>query len=102
MTWLYLLALVIIGAIVLLLMGRWDGAAAPEEESGAALRSPEALRGPDGRIDPEDLEQVRFDPALRGYRMDQVDALLDALAEELREARGERSRRPEEGPRDSP
>ena len=30
-----------------------------------------------------DVEAVRFDRALRGYRMDQVDAVLDRLAAEL-------------------
>lgn len=89
--WLYLLALAILGGIVLLLMGRWDGAAAPEEESGAALQD---FARPDlsaGQITPEHLEEIRFDSALRGYRMDQVDALLDALTQQLREARAERT-----------
>lgn len=100
--WLYLLALAIIGVIILLLIGRWDGAVAPEEESGGALNDDvgrllaELREDPQssGRITAEHLEQVSFDPALRGYRMDQVDALLDALAEQLR--------RPEEGTRDTP
>lgn len=30
-----------------------------------------------------DVEAVRFDRAFRGYRMDQVDAVLDRLAAEL-------------------
>lgn len=100
--WLYLLALAIIGVIILLLIGRWDGAVAPEEESGGAPNDDvgrllaELREDPQssGRITAEHLEQVSFDPALRGYRMDQVDALLDALAEQLR--------RPEEGTRDTP
>ncbi len=33
----------------------------------------------------DDLERVRFGMALRGYRMAEVDALLDRLAAELRE-----------------
>ena len=36
-----------------------------------------------GDLRPADLEQLRFDAALRGYRMDQVDGVLDRLAEEL-------------------
>jgi DivIVA domain-containing protein len=30
-------------------------------------------------ISTEDIEQLHFDQALRGYRMDQVDEVLDAL-----------------------
>ncbi|GAA1453663.1 DivIVA domain-containing protein [Nesterenkonia lacusekhoensis] len=116
--WLYLAALAILGVIVLLLMGRWEGVAAPEEESGAALQDFAHQDLSAGAITPEHLEEVRFDSALRGYRMDQVDALLDALAQQLREtraetrtedvqdARSERSEGPhpeaDEGPRNDP
>lgn len=108
--WLYLLALAIIGVIILLLIGRWDGAAAPEEESGAAPNDDvgrllaelrEDPEGP-GRITAEHLEQVSFDSGFRGYRMDQVDALLDALAEQLRGNDSQQIRLPEEGTRDTP
>jgi len=34
---------------------------------------------PPGPISTEDIEQLHFDQALRGYRMDQVDEVLDAL-----------------------
>jgi DivIVA domain-containing protein len=34
-------------------------------------------------LTPESLEAVRFSPALRGYRMDQVDAVLARVIEEL-------------------
>jgi DivIVA domain-containing protein len=46
---------------------------------------------PDSRVQAEgpltagDLEEVRFTTALRGYRMSEVDALLDRLAGELAE-----------------
>ena len=43
----------------------------------------------DRPLSAEDLEAVRFTTALRGYRMSEVDALLDHLAEQLREARGQ-------------
>ena len=36
-------------------------------------------------ITPDDLDAVRFGMALRGYRMAEVDALLDRLSGELRE-----------------
>ena len=38
----------------------------------------------DGRVAPGEVESLRFDVGLRGYRMDQVDAVLDRLTEELR------------------
>lgn len=37
----------------------------------------------DGPLTADDLRAVRFGSALRGYRMSEVDALLDRLAEEL-------------------
>ncbi|GAA1936381.1 DivIVA domain-containing protein [Nocardioides marmoribigeumensis] len=46
----------------------------------------------DGPLTAEDLEAVRFTSALRGYRMSEVDALLDRLVEELRAAQGARPR----------
>ena len=39
----------------------------------------------DRMVAADDLERVRFGMALRGYRMAEVDALLDRLAAELRE-----------------
>lgn len=38
---------------------------------------------PDGPLQPADVEAVRFSMALRGYRMDEVDAVLARLADEL-------------------
>lgn len=32
---------------------------------------------------PSDVDQIRFAPALRGYRMDQVDEVLEKLASAL-------------------
>jgi DivIVA domain-containing protein len=40
----------------------------------------------DGELSAEDLRRVRFSLAFRGYRMSEVDALLDRLARE-KEAR---------------
>lgn len=39
----------------------------------------------DGALGPDDVAQVRFAMALRGYRMAEVDALLERLAQELRD-----------------
>jgi DivIVA domain-containing protein len=53
-----------------------------------------------GPLAAEDLRRVRFSLAFRGYRMSEVDALLDRLASE-REPSGEESREDEaaESPR---
>jgi DivIVA domain-containing protein len=40
-------------------------------------------RLPAGEIDGEDVRELRFQQAVRGYRMDEVDWVLDRLAEEL-------------------
>jgi DivIVA domain-containing protein len=44
----------------------------------------ESFRGlPRGGVDPEDLDDLRFDQVLRGYRMGQVDEVLERLRDEL-------------------
>jgi DivIVA domain-containing protein len=43
---------------------------------------PDALVPADGELTAEDLRRVRFSLAFRGYRMSEVDALLDRLAAE--------------------
>jgi DivIVA domain-containing protein len=44
---------------------------------------PDARVPASGALRPDDLRRVRFSVALRGYRMSEVDALLDRLAEDL-------------------
>jgi DivIVA domain-containing protein len=44
--------------------------------------SPDALVPADGPVTADDLRRVRFPLAFRGYRMAEVDALLERLAEE--------------------
>jgi len=44
---------------------------------------PDALVPADGPLTAGDLRRVRFSTAVRGYRMSEVDALLDRLAAEL-------------------
>jgi DivIVA domain-containing protein len=43
---------------------------------------------PDGRVDPVHVVRVRFSMALRGYRMADVDRVLDRLGQELAERDG--------------
>ncbi|GAB2445820.1 hypothetical protein GCM10027062_28470 [Nocardioides hungaricus] len=46
---------------------------------------PDAEVPADGPLRADDLRRVRFSLALRGYRMSEVDALLDRLATQLEE-----------------
>ncbi len=78
MTWvLWALAVVVIGACAVLAAGR-----------GGQLRDvsddrPDVLVPGDRPLGAEDVRAVRFTTAFRGYRMDEVDALLARLAAEL-------------------
>ena len=47
---------------------------------------PDALVPATGRVGAEDLRRIRFSLAVRGYRMSEVDALLDRLASEIEQA----------------
>ncbi len=58
---------------------------------------PDAGLPAEGPLRAEDLRRVRFPLAVRGYRMSEVDALLDRLATQLQE--GEH---PREEPLDDP
>jgi DivIVA domain-containing protein len=52
-------------------------AAAPPDEADLVL--------PAGPLSPEDVRRVRFGVTVRGYRMREVDEVLDRLANELAE-----------------
>lgn len=76
MTWYYaLVAVLVLGGVAVLASGR-GGAMREVERPGAG-----AL--PSGRVDGEALRSVRFRTAFRGYRPDEVDALLDRLAAQV-------------------
>ena len=63
---------------------------------------PDAVVPATGPLGADDLRRVRFSLALRGYRMSEVDALLDRLAAE-REAEHEAERdTPGDRPGDTP
>ncbi|MFV0457959.1 MAG: DivIVA domain-containing protein [Actinomycetales bacterium] len=47
---------------------------------------------PPGRLTPADLAGARFSLALRGYRMDEVDAVMDRMLAELRDSQAELAR----------
>ena len=64
--------------------------------------SPDSLVPSEGPVTADDLRRIRFPLAVRGYRMAEVDALLERLAEEREAAdAAARPRRalPRRGPR---
>lgn len=79
MTWLFiLLTMTLVALVAGIVTGRITGSMEPPVSSLP-------FRGlPSDDVAPTDLEELRFDAALRGYRMDQVDEVLDRLVGELR------------------
>jgi DivIVA domain-containing protein len=76
---LLLAALVVLGAVALVAAGRGDRLADAEPDGPAAAALPA------GEVRGADVVALRFPLAFRGYRMDQVDAVLDRLSVELAE-----------------
>ena len=64
--------------VVALLLGLGGGMGRP-----TSSLSHEPL--PEGDLHDEDLDELRFDVNVRGYRMSQVDGVVDRLRRELRE-----------------
>ncbi len=84
MTWLILLlAVVLVVLTVAAVMGRIDGSLVEPTTTQSYVPLPE------DRLTPDDIDALRLDTALRGYRMDQVDDVVGRLAREIRDL-GER------------
>ena len=80
MMWFFAILLVLVmGGIALVAAGR----GAPL--SDAYDDRPDALVPGTGDLGPDDIRRVRFSLAFRGYRMSEVDALLDRVARQLEE-----------------
>lgn len=95
MMWFFAILLVLVlGAIAMVAAGRGTPLA-PEYDDRPDVSVPA------GRIVGDDLRRVRFSLALRGYRMSEVDALLDRLAAQL-EADGAPGADGERGARHEP
>ena len=79
-------AVVLVGGFLALVTGRigYDPMAAATTTQSEPLL-PEEITAPD-------IATIRFDTALRGYRMDQVDAVLDRLQDRIAELEAERDR----------
>jgi DivIVA domain-containing protein len=90
MMWLFAILIVLaMGAVAAVAAGK-----------GAPLRleyddRPDADVPATGQLSADDLRRVRFSLAFRGYRMSEVDALLDRLAREREEGVTGHDDRPE-------
>jgi len=83
MTWFFaVLIVLVIGAVAVVAGGRGGALAEAYDDR------PDARVQAEGPLTARDLRGVRFTTAFRGYRMSEVDALLDRLAAELEAARG--------------
>ena len=78
MTWFFAVVVVaVLGGVAVVAAGRGGSMAETYDDR------PDARVPADGPLTAQDLRRVRFGTALRGYRMSEVDALLDRLAAEL-------------------
>ena len=74
---LLLAVLAVLGGVALVAAGRGGGL--PDAEPDRAPRG----TLPPGDFETRDIERLRFSLAFRGYRMDEVDDVLDRLTAEL-------------------
>jgi DivIVA domain-containing protein len=78
MTWFFAIVIVIVmGIVAVVAAGRGSGMADTFDD-----RADSRVQA-DGPLTALDLRGVRFTTAFRGYRMSEVDALLDRLSAEL-------------------
>lgn len=71
-------AAVVLFAVVAVAMGRGDVLGTDDARAAAPML-------PERALDSADVDGIRFTVAARGYRMDQVDEVLERLAAELDE-----------------
>lgn len=71
------MAVLVIAAFLAMLAGRL-----PYEAMSPPVHSTPPIELPE-QVGPDDVAALRFDTALRGYRMDQVDAALNALQKRI-------------------
>jgi DivIVA domain-containing protein len=94
MTWFFALVVVaLLGATAVVAAGRGGSMTEVHDDR------PDSLVPADRPLRGADLRSVRFSTALRGYRMAEVDALLDRLAAQLDARPGQPDEnRPADGP----
>lgn len=72
----------VIAGAALLISGRWrEGLPEVVPEGSPPASLPDAV--PVGSLTPADIDQVRLEQAVRGYRMADVDGLVDRLTREI-------------------
>lgn len=92
MTWVFaILAVLALGGVAVVAAGRGAPLAPAYDDR------PDAVVPAEGPLSGDDLRRVRFSLAFRGYRMSEVDALLDRLARE-REAADDREVHDDDAP----
>ncbi len=85
MTWFFaVLVVLLIGAVAVVAAGR-GGSLGPSYDDRADVRLPA-----DRPVTGSDLRALRFNTAVRGYRADEVDALVERLARQLDDEDGSR------------
>jgi DivIVA domain-containing protein len=78
MSWFFAVVIVVLmGGVAVVAAGRGGSMAEAYDDR------PDSRVPADGPLTAQDLRRVRFGTAIRGYRMSEVDALLDRLAVEL-------------------
>lgn len=78
MTWFFaVLIVLLLGAVAVVASGR-GGSLGPSYDDRADVRLPA-----DRPVSGTDLRALRFNTAVRGYRAEEVDALLERLANQL-------------------
>jgi DivIVA domain-containing protein len=76
--WLALFVAVVVAVVTAAaVLGRVDGSLADATTTMSHVPLPE------DQLTPDDIDELRFDTAMRGYRMSQVDAVIDRLRREI-------------------
>lgn len=83
MVLLVVLLVLVVGAAVALVLGKVGGRAVPVDAADDPVATSPFEALPDGPVDADDVGKVRFDMTLRGYRMTQVDEVIDRLRTEI-------------------
>ena len=87
MIWLALFVAVVVAVVTAAAdLGRVDGSLADATTTMSHVPLPE------DQLTPGDIDELRFDTALRGYRMSEVDAVIDRLRREIGDLDEELSR----------
>ena len=76
-----LLGIAVVAGVALLASGRWQDRGLPPDLNDRGV--PDFVDLPLGALTEDDLQELQIDPALRGYRMDEVDAVIERLMAEI-------------------